>query len=267
MRPHIAAVPVRGHAEKLGRIYNDKPSNAQSANHCLASLVPSPRLRDATPNLHAEKVKMTEHSAIEYAPEILNVRLKRLPTTPIISARRTLHDLSSLDNFYILKHGHRRPSLTSCGARHANRRTGDISRRSHANPDGHAGRDTGHCDVPVLKLPFEITANIFFQILPPLSHVDEEWLTSPLLVLLGVCRTWRDIALATPTLWLRLSIEFNLLPANVTSQPGLVESFIDLWLGRAGGRPLSICFVVGQYEDEDKPGRLRTILQISRAPA
>ncbi|KAJ7616879.1 hypothetical protein B0H17DRAFT_1152541 [Mycena rosella] len=60
------------------------------------------------------------------------------------------------------------------------------------------------------------------------------------LVLLGVCRAWRDIALGTPVLWSTLEIRFNCFPDSVAEEPGLIEGFIDLWLGRSGGCPLSI---------------------------
>ncbi|KAJ6515489.1 hypothetical protein C8R45DRAFT_788752, partial [Mycena sanguinolenta] len=55
---------------------------------------------------------------------------------------------------------------------------------------------------PVLTIPTELTAEIFlrcFQLLQPLRIPDFE--TSTPIVLSGVCRAWRDIALATPPNW------------------------------------------------------------------
>jgi hypothetical protein len=53
MRPHIAA--VRGHAEKLGRIYNDKPSDAQIIATLLMSLPPAYDTLLVTLDSNAEK--------------------------------------------------------------------------------------------------------------------------------------------------------------------------------------------------------------------
>jgi hypothetical protein len=53
MHPHIAA--VRGHAEKLGRIYNDKPSDAQIIATLLMSLPSSYDTLLVTLDSHAKK--------------------------------------------------------------------------------------------------------------------------------------------------------------------------------------------------------------------
>jgi hypothetical protein len=53
MRSHIAA--VRGHAEKLGRIYNDKPSDAQIIATLLMSLPSSYDTLLVTLDSHPEK--------------------------------------------------------------------------------------------------------------------------------------------------------------------------------------------------------------------
>ncbi|KAJ7462107.1 hypothetical protein FB451DRAFT_1000064, partial [Mycena latifolia] len=64
---------------------------------------------------------------------------------------------------------------------------------------------------PVLSLPVEITAKIFGHCLPLSEEFEHLWFSKvPMaeelqeiapLVFLGVCQSWRDIALGTPTLW------------------------------------------------------------------
>ncbi|KAJ7113036.1 hypothetical protein C8R44DRAFT_596190, partial [Mycena epipterygia] len=51
---------------------------------------------------------------------------------------------------------------------------------------------------PVLTLPSEITSDIFIQSIPRDSNPSRH--TAPLL-LTQICRQWRAIALATPSLW------------------------------------------------------------------
>ncbi|KAJ7146177.1 hypothetical protein C8R44DRAFT_599326, partial [Mycena epipterygia] len=57
---------------------------------------------------------------------------------------------------------------------------------------------------PVLKLPPEITSGIFVHCLPTLPS-DPRLLEAPLL-LLGICKGWREIALQTPALWASFKI-------------------------------------------------------------
>ncbi|KAJ7838247.1 hypothetical protein B0H14DRAFT_3701149 [Mycena olivaceomarginata] len=75
--------------------------------------------------------------------------------------------------------------------------------------------------------------------LPTLKRLREENVpfipSTPLvpLVLLGVCRVWRDIALAAPVLWTTVAIPSNIVEAG---------AFVDRWLGRAALLPLSIIY-------------------------
>ncbi|KAJ7804309.1 hypothetical protein B0H14DRAFT_2313182, partial [Mycena olivaceomarginata] len=97
---------------------------------------------------------------------------------------------------------------------------------------------------PVSKLPTEITAEIFdhcVQVFDPVS-IPHIYKTSAPIILSAVCRTWRDIALATPALWSYLHIRLDGLAIEVASEPGLMEGFVDRWLTRAGNRPLDIGF-------------------------
>ncbi|KAF8205268.1 hypothetical protein K438DRAFT_1818860 [Mycena galopus ATCC 62051] len=90
-----------------------------------------------------------------------------------------------------------------------------------------------HTD-PALTFPIEIVAEIFlcflpvYPLCPPLTGMF-----SPSL-LARICRRWREIALATPTLW--RAIEFSDQRAYVERQAHIV----DIWLTRSRCCPLSI---------------------------
>ncbi|KAJ6466436.1 hypothetical protein C8R45DRAFT_839249 [Mycena sanguinolenta] len=61
---------------------------------------------------------------------------------------------------------------------------------------------------PVCRLPAEITSEIFVYCLPT-SYSDHDVNTAnpsqaPML-LLHICRNWRDIAISTPALWAKMS--------------------------------------------------------------
>jgi hypothetical protein len=117
---------------------------------------------------------------------------------------------------------------------------------------------------PVLTLPAEITAEIFGHCLPPSSNMGwyrsiDSYINTAPIVLTGVCRTWRDIALTTPKLWATLDIPFDILPPQLASKPAS-EDFIDRWLARAGQVPLSFVFraMLGQH-DVEQP-RMRDLI-------
>ncbi|KAK7000430.1 hypothetical protein R3P38DRAFT_3369512 [Favolaschia claudopus] len=86
---------------------------------------------------------------------------------------------------------------------------------------------------PIARLPLELQSCIFVfvdsQSLPrkPDSNV-------PPILLLRVCRLWRDIALATPMLWTKIQIT-NSLPCG----PNRLR-LCSMWLERARGLPLSV---------------------------
>ncbi|KAJ6480955.1 hypothetical protein C8R45DRAFT_318783 [Mycena sanguinolenta] len=82
---------------------------------------------------------------------------------------------------------------------------------------------------PILtRIPVEITSEIFLHCLPALDAALPSPNSAPLL--LGrICRTWRDIAYTNPRLWAVMKI-------CSWRQTDWVEN----WLSRAGGAPLSL---------------------------
>ncbi|KAJ7750564.1 hypothetical protein B0H16DRAFT_1274389, partial [Mycena metata] len=85
---------------------------------------------------------------------------------------------------------------------------------------------------PVMTLPPELVSRIFVHCLPPPRNFDEcndvgpDRNLAPLL-LLRICRTWKDIALSTPRLWNVLHLRPKILG------PGTQKGVLD-WFGRAG---------------------------------
>jgi hypothetical protein len=109
---------------------------------------------------------------------------------------------------------------------------------------------------PVLTLPNEIISEIFFHFLPayplfpPLTG-----LLSPTL-LTQICREWREIALATPTLW-------SAIPISCSNSPQDFERH-DIWLSRSNFCPLSIEIVEGRYVNCRPENLVAVIAQCAR---
>ncbi|KAJ6510693.1 hypothetical protein C8R45DRAFT_1068649 [Mycena sanguinolenta] len=76
---------------------------------------------------------------------------------------------------------------------------------------------------PMARLPFEISSEIFL-LFRGAPHVPT--------VLLNICHAWADIALATPSLWTAVHIDFP-------CRDGLAE-VLPIWFQRARNRPLSM---------------------------
>ncbi|KAJ7747779.1 hypothetical protein B0H16DRAFT_1375260 [Mycena metata] len=81
---------------------------------------------------------------------------------------------------------------------------------------------------PVLSIPPEITALIFFHCISPSNPFPQPSPLKAPLLLAQICREWRDIALSTPRLWQSL---------------GLVDTrsvdVFETWLARSGNLPLN----------------------------
>ncbi|KAK7062176.1 F-box domain-containing protein [Favolaschia claudopus] len=128
---------------------------------------------------------------------------------------------------------------------------------------------------PVTTLPVEITTEIFLLCLPSIDdlrnnrqHISATMKSHAPTVFLGVCRDWRDIALATPSLWSCLYLRLDLIHKNIAERPGVFEDFIAQWFGRAANRPLSVAFHHRRYQEDAStfsdwhlaPSRLRDVI-------
>ncbi|KAJ7226247.1 hypothetical protein B0H12DRAFT_1030545 [Mycena haematopus] len=103
---------------------------------------------------------------------------------------------------------------------------------------------------PILSVPPEIVQEIFVFCVPADSEpLVADPKVAPL-VLLNVCRKWREIALSTPRLW--ASIRVNLRSRCFDNSLPL----LDCWLTRARSVPLSVAVVYMNYEDNPSPDLL-----------
>ncbi|KAK7061989.1 hypothetical protein R3P38DRAFT_683011 [Favolaschia claudopus] len=111
----------------------------------------------------------------------------------------------------------------------------------------------------ILTLPVEVTAEIFmwFQEIGFAAHMPYS-LSSAADIVPLVCRTWRNIALATPMLWSALGVHFD-VAIELMSESRL-ERYIDKWLGHAKECPLSLQFS-SNAEDTFVSSRLRGVIQ------
>ncbi|KAJ2922806.1 hypothetical protein H1R20_g14303, partial [Candolleomyces eurysporus] len=99
----------------------------------------------------------------------------------------------------------------------------------------------------IRRMPQEIMERIFVQSLPAGGYGTFNPCDSPL-VLLRVCRLWREIALGAPELWssIDIVIPVQLLSAVRTPDPKNQQRVASLlaevnrWLVRSGSHPLSI---------------------------
>ncbi|KAJ7456800.1 hypothetical protein B0H11DRAFT_2065549 [Mycena galericulata] len=83
---------------------------------------------------------------------------------------------------------------------------------------------------PMSRLPLEISSDIMLRCLPTMPRADP--LAAPM-VFLNICRSWRNMALATPALW-----------AAIRLKSPLRDEFMHRWPERAGTIwPLSLSVV------------------------
>ncbi|KAJ7108421.1 hypothetical protein C8R43DRAFT_1080050 [Mycena crocata] len=90
---------------------------------------------------------------------------------------------------------------------------------------------------PVLTLPNEITSEIFLRLVPPYPSCPPVKRGLSPILLTHICRTWRNIALASPALWRAIRVVVrHVAPEKIETQTKL----IDMWLNRSGSCSLSI---------------------------
>ncbi|KAJ6610434.1 hypothetical protein B0H10DRAFT_417444 [Mycena sp. CBHHK59/15] len=113
---------------------------------------------------------------------------------------------------------------------------------------------------PILTLPVEITSQIFIHSLPA-EDAQPSTCNAPLL-LLEICRAWRQIAISTPSLWATLNLDMCELDASFWD----VKQFqrcIYGWLDRARGNPLFVSLREWVNPDDERfivtQGRLEFI--------
>ena len=106
------------------------------------------------------------------------------------------------------------------------------------------------------KFPPEIGSHIFRLCLPtpmtyPIcdypSNTREAFLWA--LKLGAVCRKWRELAWATPNLWVTLSI--TVMPSTLRTMARSWPGLISEWLGRSGVLPLTIMFRQDGFSSND----------------
>ncbi|KAJ7167804.1 hypothetical protein C8R46DRAFT_1094193, partial [Mycena filopes] len=113
---------------------------------------------------------------------------------------------------------------------------------------------------PVLSLPHEITSEIFLHCLPPIPELRSDAESGPSvalapLLLIQICRTWRNVALSTPQLWNNL----HLILADL--HIGLDEVELERCY-RAGSCPLSFSVAVGSpFNDGFGADAIKAILR------
>jgi hypothetical protein len=88
---------------------------------------------------------------------------------------------------------------------------------------------------PVLTLPPEMTSEIFIYCLPSKREMDVVNPNEAPLLLMHVCRAWRQLAISTPALW----TTFDIYHPGPSSLPCLTE-IAQTWFERARKCPLSV---------------------------
>ncbi|KAF7294081.1 hypothetical protein MKEN_01454700 [Mycena kentingensis (nom. inval.)] len=92
---------------------------------------------------------------------------------------------------------------------------------------------------PVLTLPNELTSLIFIACLPNAGGVRPSAKRAPL-VLLGICRHWRSVALHTPELWASLDLEICRGPRYTIALIAGSWDALRTWFLRANKRRLAL---------------------------
>ncbi|THU90903.1 hypothetical protein K435DRAFT_569468, partial [Dendrothele bispora CBS 962.96] len=91
---------------------------------------------------------------------------------------------------------------------------------------------------PFRRLSPEILSEIFVRCLPS-NHLPTRSTTEAPLVLLCICKKWRQVALSTPRLWCSLHIHVPNYPLNAPVIDRKLTG-VDEWLKRSGGLPIAL---------------------------
>ncbi|KAH8100449.1 hypothetical protein DFH11DRAFT_1525070 [Phellopilus nigrolimitatus] len=96
----------------------------------------------------------------------------------------------------------------------------------------------------------ELLSLVFIFCLPSRPSPRPTFESAPLL-LIQVCKRWRDVALSTPRLWasLELKAEHSKLKSEAIEQ---CHSVLRLWTRRSGAVPLSLVIMLPVHADDDK---------------
>ncbi|KAF7302144.1 F-box domain-containing protein [Mycena indigotica] len=113
--------------------------------------------------------------------------------------------------------------------------------------------------LPTTPLPNEIMAEIFAHCVPGDAKINLLDPSECPLLLLRICRTWRNLALSTPVLWSTLSFDLECID-SVEERINDISLVVDTWLARARRRPL-IVGIAGLWSAGSALGGLRTILR------
>ncbi|KAJ7901110.1 hypothetical protein B0H14DRAFT_1363984 [Mycena olivaceomarginata] len=101
---------------------------------------------------------------------------------------------------------------------------------------------------PILTLAPEIVSEIFLNFIPVYPDCPPTFgLYSPLL-LCGICRQWRAIAIATPELW--RAIQISVSDEHTSYEAAAQLELLKTWLSRSGGCPLSMDLSLPHAIDE-----------------
>ncbi|KAJ6455371.1 hypothetical protein C8R45DRAFT_1036137, partial [Mycena sanguinolenta] len=113
---------------------------------------------------------------------------------------------------------------------------------------------------PILKLPFEITSQIFVNCVPDLQGAHPIFDFSPVrlpipVLLTQICRAWREIASKTPRIWATFSLHVDeIRRKNYALHPRRLAE----WLEKVGSSPLS--FILERRNNYNIPAALTTSL-------
>ncbi|KAJ7186502.1 hypothetical protein C8R46DRAFT_276105 [Mycena filopes] len=106
------------------------------------------------------------------------------------------------------------------------------------DPSRQTSQETNSTFCSVVNLPTEILCAIFTELLPKYPLCPP--LTGNLspAVLTHVCRRWREVAVADPSLWRAIAVLFD--DYRIDQEPFDIVHLVDIWLKRSGQYPLSL---------------------------